>query len=285
MIKASLTIIAWFFCSMGAMAQSGTKEDSLKIIKQKILEKRVAIDSVKYWTNDSSDKKLIVRNNETLYILRDPKHGSFWDYLLAATPILISLLLLLVTQNAVKVSKKAVEVSERALKISEDALKVSNEALIKERTNKQLDIISAIDTKLTESPHLWAIYDQHAHQFSMLPEGMNAEELNASLDGFCYFHLNNFEMVFRHPSDENDKQVWENYMVNTMVESSRFRKIASRAIKMYIYNDKYQEIIKRLLKTANELLPIFDQYKEGKITEDEYYAAARIILNKADRKI
>lgn len=151
----------------------------------------------------------------------------------------------------------------------------------KERSNRQIDFLSEVDKLLMQDPYLWAIYDIHQEKFKIsVSSQMTQDELDGKLDAFCYFHLNNFELVFLYPSQvKASRKTWTDFMVHLMVSSTKFKEIATKESTGYIYNEDYQKIIIKLLRVADQIIPSYLQYRTDESKRQEYHTAAKRILN------
>jgi len=169
--------------------------------------------------------------------------------------------------------------------ISAFALILSYRTLQKERSNRHLDFLSEVDKLLIANPCLWAIYDKEKDNYPATKcSPTNENELEGKLNAFCYFHLNNFELVFLYPpSRRKAKKTWEDYMIHLIVSSTKFRDILTKESSGYVYNEEYQERMVKLLTVANNILPYFEEYKSDKIERSQYYSKPKEILKQAQR--
>jgi hypothetical protein len=153
----------------------------------------------------------------------------------------------------------------------------------KEKSNKQIDFLSEIDKMLINNPYLWTLYDTRKSNFTIT--GCNnlevgQQELDGQLEALCYFHLNNFELVFSYPSANMEtRRTWSDYMVHLIVSSTRFREVMKKEADGYVYTAPYRRKMKELLGLAEKIMPFYEQYATDPNSRQVYYDAAKKILN------
>jgi hypothetical protein len=150
----------------------------------------------------------------------------------------------------------------------------------KEKSNRQIEFLSEIDKMLIDNPYLWTLYDTRKAQFTLSNNAkITQQELDGQLDAFCYYHLNNFELVFLYPSaNKETRKTWKDYMVHLIVSSTEFRQILTKESDGYIYNEPYRKQMKDFLALAKKIIPFYTQYVANSISQADYYKAAREIL-------
>lgn len=153
------------------------------------------------------------------------------------------------------------------------ALFLSYRAFRRDKRNKNLDFLAEVDKQLIATPYLWAIYDIHRDKFQP-NDSITPEALEMKLTAFCYFHLNNFEPVFRDLFVFNKQHyvVWRNYMVHLIATSTLFRDIMEREIKGFVYTQDYQKRMERYLKIAQPVIDLYEQRKAGTIDDEVFHS-------------
>jgi hypothetical protein len=156
--------------------------------------------------------------------------------------------------------------------------------LRKERNNKQLEFLAELDKMIMNDPVLWAIYDKHIATFIKAENSaITPELLDGKLKAFCYFHLNNFELVFLYPPLWfNSLRTWEDYLVHFIVSSTLFRLIVDKQCEGYVYNPRFIKWLKKVRALSEIVQPAFDTYKNSGFVEQHlYYKSAKVALQNA----
>lgn len=130
---------------------------------------------------------------------------------------------------------------------------------------------------------------------SMSFKGIESKKLQGKIRAYCYFKLNSFELVFNYNQLTGaSNTVWEDYMINSMIDSSSFYDIAKKESVGYLYNKKYREKLKDLIaiadlckaKEPNEINRIIESknrlilaYRSGLIKESANFSSIQNYLN------
>lgn len=132
------------------------------------------------------------------------------------------------------------------------AIVLTKKSWHKEISNKNNDFLSDINKLLIEKPYLWAIYDNKRDDFPVTNKTKpTINELNGQIEAFCYLHLNNFELIFQYPSKNKEvNESWNNYMVDLIANSTKFRDIIIKETNGKMYDVSYIRKMKELLNDA-----------------------------------
>jgi hypothetical protein len=154
------------------------------------------------------------------------------------------------------------------------------------------DFLNGIEKLFVGQPYLKGIYDMHKDEYAKQPNGMAAVELHQCLEAFCYYHLNNFETVYlclnplfkiKHGKKVDPRKTWQDNLIRLLLGSTLFREIVEKESVRNRYNFAFLVQIREMLKLAEELSPIYERYKSGKINKMKYIAELRVGVDEADK--
>lgn len=152
------------------------------------------------------------------------------------------------------------------------------------------DFRSEIYIFLMKKPFLGGICDMKKDIFAKPPDNMTMSEMNAARSAFCHFLLEGFRPFILYqppkliPGTMSDFQItWENNMILWMVKSSPFRTIAEEDLDSYTYNPWYETRMKVILEIVRKILPLFEKYKTGEISETQYNAGLHVVMEENGR--
>lgn len=128
-------------------------------------------------------------------------------------------------------------------------------------------------------------------------KGIESKKIEGKVRAYCYFNLNSFELVFNNNQITGSSNVeWEDYMINSMIDSNSFYKIVKKESAGYLYTKKYREKLKDFIaiadicksKKSEEIFRIIESksrillaYKSGLIKEPYDYSGMKNYLNEA----
>lgn len=76
-------------------------------------------------------------------------------------------------------------------------------------------------------------------------KGMESKKLEGKIRAYSYYQLNSFELVFNYNAIAGvSNTIWEDYMINSMIDSSFFYKIVDNESEGYLYNQEYRNKLK-----------------------------------------
>jgi hypothetical protein len=140
------------------------------------------------------------------------------------------------------------------LVISSIALWFSIKAFGRDRSYQNAAFLSEVDKLLIEHPYLRGIYNSHYPKFTPgtgMLEKVTQEEYDGKLYAYCYYLINNFEVIFKYSKKGSSNRVsWENYLIHLMKESDRFKEKVKDASTNSIFDITYQEELKKLIAVA-----------------------------------
>lgn len=134
------------------------------------------------------------------------------------------------------------------------ALWLSIKAFGRDKSYQNAAFLSEIDKLLIEHPYLRGIYTNQYHNYSPgtgMLEKVTQAEYDGKLYAYCYYLINNFEVVFKYSrKGSSNRTSWENYMIHLLRESVLFKEKVKDAITNPIFDTSYQKELKRLLCLA-----------------------------------
>ncbi|MBN9297708.1 MAG: hypothetical protein J0I41_11880 [Filimonas sp.] len=83
-------------------------------------------------------------------------------------------------------------------------------------------------------------------------KGTESKKNKAKIRAYCYYKLNSFELIFNYNKlTVLPNKVWEDYMINSLIDSEIFYEIVKNESKGYLYNKKYRRKLEDFMGIAD----------------------------------